>query len=131
MPLNMEKRSRSVPPKNNKKAKQGVVDALADMEERNIVKKPKEILKMRLMNKPDWNLDTRIEGYDDVDENGRYRKRGVDVGKRRQINQDLNSHGLGTALSNAAFYNNYKILTFNHDPIKFYHKLCQQTFAIN
>jgi len=31
--------------------------------------------KSTLDNRPPFNLDTRIDGYDDVDENGRYKRR--------------------------------------------------------
>ncbi|VDM81347.1 unnamed protein product [Strongylus vulgaris] len=34
-----------------------------------------------LENRPEWNNDTKIDGYDDVDENGRYRHRGVELNR--------------------------------------------------
>ncbi|KAK0426414.1 hypothetical protein QR680_009694 [Steinernema hermaphroditum] len=43
--------------------------------------------------RPPFDLDTRIEGYEDVDENGRYRRRGgprkvkVDRHKQEELNQ--------------------------------------------
>lgn len=39
------------------------------------IKSPKKLGKNPYDDRPDFNLDTRIEGYDDVDETGKYKKK--------------------------------------------------------
>ncbi|WKX91273.1 hypothetical protein Q1695_009815 [Nippostrongylus brasiliensis] len=54
--------------------------------------------KSNVNDRPEWNSDTKIEGYDDVDEHGRYRRRGAEwnrkktQGEQEKLNQEwLNS----------------------------------------
>ncbi|CAI4230253.1 unnamed protein product [Auanema sp. JU1783] len=70
------KRSKSQPARFERKAEIQVIND-EKMEKRlnKMKKKGKTAVISTLDNRPPFNLDTKIEGYDDIDENGRIRKR--------------------------------------------------------
>ncbi|KAK6726719.1 hypothetical protein RB195_004810 [Necator americanus] len=67
----------------------------------NPSRKPRQHVKSALDNRPEWNNDTKIEGYEDVDENGRYRRRGVELNraKTKAEQEELNQAWLNSLRS--------------------------------